>query len=927
MVVPPITSRLFIGRRAELQSLSDCRRAAGAGHGCVVLVGGEAGIGKSRLLGQFLRPIAGSRAPRIAQGECLEHAPRPYGPFRAIFQTLAWALPAGDGPARRVLAHITQEAAGAQSGTAESAGIEKAELFAGALMLLEQIAAKRAVIVAIEDLHWADPATLELFAYLTPRVSGKRIMLVATYRDDELHRSHPAAATIARLMRERTVHRVLLNAFAPPDVRALIDTALEGRPMLPAASLRGVARRCEGNPFFAEELLKEALEQPSARDQSLPFSIRATVAQRLESFSNDDRNVIRSAALLGQRFDTGLLANIAGRDEVDLVPVLERARDLHLIVELGGDPPEYRFRHALTREAIATEMLLVQSRALHGRIAETLETSPHAEQYVERLAHHWWEARELVKSLVYAERAGDAALGLRAYSDAERHFERALDVAADALTRARLLEKLGDAMGYGNAGDRGQRAFELARDIRLARGEYNDAVRPQMKLAIHHLNHAAIEEGLTKIESFRLQYAGELSDLRLAELTITEAHAAQMFFDEPRTARLLSLVAVPLGQLEPATRRLYWLTVMNSHAQSGRVAEWRGAVEHLHAELEVLTPHQRGAALTNIGLTAIFLAEHKVAETTFAEALALQTKWQFQAWEALTRSIVALQDFVCGRIGQARESLTAALSSADMFATRFQLAYTGPFVGIALADNDLVQRCLDDAVEPLVQPRPSLRALLLGSRAAVLAAKEDFDGARRLLCDAVDSLSANYAAMLLLPLAARYVEGPRLAKVRALAAEAAANPQDRVMGATSQLVEAIVAQREGLTDASHLYASDAAGRYRDLGWPLFEAQALEIAGERAKAIAIYRACGSVADVRRLELGPRSGRSHEAGDLLSEREFEVATLVARGLTNRQAADQLCVSIKTIEKHVGSIFHKLGFRTRMELALYMAGERSA
>jgi non-specific serine/threonine protein kinase len=178
--------------------------------------------------------------------------------------------------------------------------------------------------------------------------------------------------------------------------------------------------------------------------------------------------------------------------------------------------------------------------------------------------------------------------------------------------------------------------------------------------------------------------------------------------------------------------------------------------------------------------------------------------------------------------------------------------------------------------------------------------------------------------MLLLPLAARYVDQPHLTKVRDLASEAAHNPQNFAMQATSALVEAIAAERDHAPDA-RILAAAAAQRYHDLGWPLFEAQALEVAGDRMEALAIYRSYGSVADVRRLELGPLAGRAAIPGDLLSEREREVALLVARGSSNRTIADALCVSVKTIEKHVSSIFAKLGFRTRMELGVYMAGER--
>ncbi len=929
MVIPPIASRLFVGRRDELESLSDCRRAAALGQGCVVLVEGEAGIGKSRLLAQFQRSIAGPRAPHLAYGECLEHAPRPYGPFRTIASALIGKLPTADGkldgPARRSLSHLTADRLESSGGLPERDELEKADVFAGFAIALERIGTKHALILVIEDLHWADPATLELLTYVARRVAGKRVLIVATYRNDELYRDHPAMQTLAQLRRERTVHRIALGGLAPVELRALVNSALESRASLPAATLRTLERRSEGNPFFAEELLKEALEAVSPSDEAVPFSIRAAVAKRLGRLSDESRECIRLAALLGDRFEPQILARVAECDVAELAPTLERAHNLQLIVEDRAEPTRYRFRHALTRQAIANEMLAVQARPLHARIAKTLEAMPDSAERVDELAYHWWKARDFAKALDYNERAGERAMELRAYADAETYFERALEIAQDEVGRARLLERLGDAATHGNELLRGQRAHEMALELRIAQGEYARATRLACQIAGGFYSVGEFARAVAHLEGFAEEFGAQLHPKQLAEVRIAQAVFSQTLFDPSQMLQLLAQVTIPIEDFDVDTRRKYWLAKLAAHAQAGELAEWKVAAQRLRDEFGAGTPRMLGRGLEAIGLTAVLQGEGAAARAAFEAAIASFQEWRLVADAAAIEAMLALYHLLYGELEKARELLTAALAAPESFLTRFHLMFTGPFAAIALADDDLMSRCLSDDLERQAQGRPDVHAFVLGSRSAVIAARGDVDGARTLLHEAVDELQTHYATILLLPLAARYVDESHLSKVRSIAGEAARNPQNRVMQATSALVEAIAMQR-GFAEGDRVAQGRlAAERYRDLGWPLFEAQALELAGDETPALALYRRCRSVADVRRLELGPRGGRPSSDGVALSDREREVALLVARGLSNRAIADALCVSVKTIEKHVSSIFLKLGFHTRMELAMHIAAER--
>jgi len=933
MIVQPIASRRFLGRREELELLATCRRSAASGRGCVVLIGGEAGIGKSRLLTEFAR---NKTSARVIWSECLEHAPRPFGPFRSLLASLVRATPellkTSSAPGRLALRHFVPEASenGARS---HEVAVEKAELFAGVVDLLEESAAKRALTIAIEDLHWSDGASLELLCYLAPRISGKRILLVASYRNDALLAEHPAALALARLARERTVHRISLEPLAQAELRELMESALEGRAPVSPSLLRQVERRSEGNPFFAEELLKNLVDQPASAGNQLPISIRSVMSERLAHLSSEALDIMRLASVLGQSFDPAILAVAAEADPGAILPLLERARDLQLIVEETGDRPRFRFRHALTRDAIASEMLRARSRPLHERIARTLEALPDADDRVAELAHHWWEVRNLPKALESSERAGDAAFALRAHAEALTYFERALELTEDDERRhASLLRKVGAAAFHAGIHERSLEAFEAARKASLRLNEYDDAAELTRSIAEQHYHRGHFGVALDDVELFLATHGSGLRAGRRAELTVSLALISLARFDAPRTLEYLSRVEVPLESLDPAIREAYWETRLTLSAYTGNRSEWSAAAAVVRQGLMSLSPVRRSVALIKIGQTAMMFADHREAERALLEGLALHEELASSSYLAFTRQLLALHHYYVGNLEQARDFCHAALASegSALFVVRYQTLLSGPYIGLALDDQELVTRCLDlELLEGLRdQPNPNLHAVALASRAAVLVARDDISGARAALDEAIDALEISYSAIFLLTLAARYASMDRVAKARRLSAEAAAIPGNAVFVATSDLVEAYAAQRTGHFEDARKHARMAADHFQQLGWPLFEAQARELLGDAAAALAIYRRCGSTSSVRRIEPNSSTPRAPAGEPVLTERESEVALLVGRGLSNRAIADTLRVGVKTIEKHMSAIYAKLGVRSRTQLATYRLGvERGA
>ena len=222
------------------------------------------------------------------------------------------------------------------------------------------------------------------------------------------------AARSRGLAREPIVRRVQLPALAGEELRALIAGALDGQPSLAAKTLRDVEARCEGNPFFTEELLKNAVEHRDAREApGLPLSIRTAIVERLAGLSEEDRAIVDRAAVLGQRFDPGILARTLGSSVPDVLPALRRAHKLNILVEDDGEHVQFRFRHALMRQAIYEEMLRVDARQLHAQTLATLESLDEPQRALEALAYHAWEAHDSAKALRYNQAAGEAALAVQ----------------------------------------------------------------------------------------------------------------------------------------------------------------------------------------------------------------------------------------------------------------------------------------------------------------------------------------------------------------------------------------------------------------------------------------------------------------------------------------------------------------------------------
>ena len=869
MIVPAVRSRAFIGRDAELHLLRETRRSLSSGRGCVVLVGGDAGIGKSRLLAAFTETLSGGRAPLFALGECLEYASSAFGPVRHILDSLArrapWAVASAPPLVRRTLRTLVPDALGAAGVAADAPALDRGELFSGVLAFLTTVAAKRSVVLAIEDLHWADPASLELLGHLAARIGGTRAMIVATYRNDALSPNDPLFAALARLTRIPHVTTLGLEPLASGAMATLVRSALDKDVAMTSEGVNEIVARSDGNPLFAEELLKRALTTGRSAP-ALPISIRAIILERLASLDAEARLVLERAALVGPAFEASSLSLASDRSVEALRAILARLQALDLIVA-DGSATRFRFRHALTRDAVYGEIPPADARRLHAEIARALGALPDANDRLDELAYHSSEGGLEPEACEYNERAGERAMALHAAGQAAAYFRRALERAPhdDVERRLRLLERAGAAASRHTDFPNAIAAFTALHDLRLARAEFDAAGTALQRAANDIANTNRAAEAIALLEAFVATYGARLSASVADILNSSLAYLATTQEAHDRVPELLERVREP-GRLATHPHEMYWLARLFAAERHVDRSAWHAAVRAIRARLHEAHPLAHGQLLHSIGQTALPLAENDEAERSLDEAIAYDREHGLTNVLAFASALKVRLLFVLGRLNEAVPLVRFVLDNRDMVAVRSQLMMGAPFVALALGDEQLARRCLDEEI--LADTSDGPEVLINAQFSAAMAAWLERIGrageARRVVNAALEKLDRPFADAVFWSVAASHADEPNMRRVRDLCALGARNPDDTVMHATLPLVTAILAERAGDRATARDDGARAAERFRCLGWPLFEAKALELAGRADGALALYRSCESIADMRRLEVRVRDTARAGAG---------------------------------------------------------------
>ena len=449
-----------VGREAEMAAMSDAFKRVAAGEGReVFLISGEAGLGKTTLVAETSR-IAFDAGACVLFGHCEEDLATPYQLFAEALghyvthapedQLVAHVDGHGSELARLVPA-LASRLPGVGPSKATDADTERYQLFAAVVGLLVQVSQYQPVVVVLDDLQWADTASLQLLRHVIAADQPMRLLVLGTYRDSELSRSHPLLETLAALHRHHGVARIELTGLDDTGVVSLMEAAAGYTLDDGAVGLaHAVYRETDGNPFFVTEVLRHLAETGAisqdatgrwvAQDtehMALPDSVRVVVGARVGRLGHDAERVLALAAVIGRDFDLDVLARAAKTAEDELLDILDAATVAALVRELADTPGHYSFAHALIQHTLYEDLGLTRQARAHRQVAEAYEDlyGDRPGSRVGELARHWFNATQpidLAKALDYSRQAADAALGALAPGDALRYYAQALDLYAQS---------------------------------------------------------------------------------------------------------------------------------------------------------------------------------------------------------------------------------------------------------------------------------------------------------------------------------------------------------------------------------------------------------------------------------------------------------------------------------------------------------------
>ncbi len=957
----------FVGRSEELLWLQERLEEARRGPGGAVFLAGEAGIGKSRLLAELTVRVRQGEV-RVLDGKCsLFEAALPYAPFIEAFRGLLHARTPEQiaillGPyapeVTKLLPELVQLLPGIQPNPPLAPAEEKSRLFESLYHVLRKIAAEAPLVLALEDIHWADPASLEFLHFLARRVRHDHWLILATYRPEELVHSDGLVELRQELSRERLVQELFLKPLGLAETGELLSEVLGLSVPVSDAVLARIFQHGEGNPFFSEEVLREIVEaadtpvvqlDPAVLSQVIiPATIRETILVRLNHLTPEARGMLAVAAVLGTTFDLETLQEVSGLAGEAFTRPFMNLMSLQM-VRTDRVPLRYGFRHHLIREVVVQNLAPDLQRTLHQRVGELLERRP-SSTAPQALAYHFRQAGDRERTLRYALAAASDAAAMYAYAEAARYFALALDALPTfpTATRLALVENLGDALCHAGQLDRALAAFTTMLQCAETLGLRREMARAYRK-AGQVENEQAAGSGFPTWEK-GLEILAEIDDpaeeamIRYKACCVaTTTGQYQRGIVEGRAAVAAATRAANTGVLGRAHTTL----AFNLSAQGQRDEARACAQKALALTQEAHDLEGELLALNNVGCFAMEDADFGRARTALERASVLVEKLGRVSTMELSLPITSLAELSLleGRWDDA-ESLSQNLIT--QFLHDHANLRTFNCAMLDLGTVHLLRGRWKEADALLQQARTAAEAAsdanllsYIGNAQARLtlrrgnarAAKSVLEGTLALDESTGSAGAAKAETLLLLSEVCVDLGDVAAAQTWAERGTQASAPYryltpmvfrvwGRVAAQGGHLDEAVAQYSRGLdalVAASQLY-EEGLIRY-NLGVCLIRrnGQGDRKAGRMhlTEARTIFERLGAEPDagVVRLALQRISGRA-PAGHALTARESEVLTLLVEGLSNAAIAGRLYVSERTVEVHVSHILDKLGVESRTQ-----------
>jgi DNA-binding CsgD family transcriptional regulator/tetratricopeptide (TPR) repeat protein len=947
-----VQSPVLVGRDSQLGLVEQRLADAAEGAGRMLFVAGEAGIGKTRLLGSAARHAqrAGFAVVRAAAfpGDVQSSA--------GLLMDLASGLTSADEPALRDVGRILASRARVLPTGGGDVHHRRRLLVQDLADPIAGVHVGRPTLIILEDLHWADELSLDVLGHLAPRLAARPVLVAGAYRSDELFPRLPMRQLRARLVGQRLAEEIRLPRLTLGQTASMTSATL-GRPA-PAQVVAAIQERSDGIPLHIEEFLAaisdEALtpqESAAVRAAAVPDTLGDAVLSRAQQLSQAARNVASAAAVIGRSFDFDLLTAVTGAPADEVADALGELQEAYFI-RPGEDADSLDFRHALIRDTLYAHVGLAQRRRLHERVARTAVARRYRDAFI---SAHFEQAGRPAEAYRHALDAAAEAGLISARGEALELYRRAvrnLPAGLPALTRARVFAALGDEAAAVDDNVAAAEAYRIAHELTTAAGEVLGAAAlvPRM-VAVGHLLGDDLRQRVGRLQAALDSLAG-LSEADRERAGLRAGMAAAYMLDR----RLEEAIGHGERGREESQRTGDEPTELNVAVTLGSVLVFAGRMDEGWTILEDAIAradgaHQEAEAARGYRMLtscASVLVEYNRAEHWMADAIGYAAKVELWNHRHYMASHLAHVQWCTGRWAAAAQTAQQALADGrGGITTQITAQYVLGYLALGRGDWDAATPLLEEAFA-LGQHMAELQRLSPPLWGLAEAARCQGDHQTALArCERGYQASASVTdAAYLFPYLLTGVRA-HLAAGQISAAEAWLDRVNTILAVraipgTLPAIEhaqgLILLSRGEAAAAYEMLASartawEVRRRFWEGTWALLDlaaaalkirrhAEAAQLA-DQARAVAAATGAIPLADAAAQFLASLQHRgSASPWHPLSDREFEIARLIADGLTNKQIAEQLVLAPKTISAHVAHILTKLGAGRRAEIAAWCA-----